>query len=84
MKIYTRNMYAKIQDTHMYTHILTKYRARNSFMTKSFIFNIKNKSFHDIVISLVQHRNEYITETLILYVKEKQLCHKTISCPVFS
>ena len=59
-------MYVQIQDTHMYTHILTKYRARNSFMTKSFIFNIKNKSFHDIVISLVQHM-KVLQRTLYFY-----------------
>ena len=49
-------MYMQIHDTHMYTHIITKYRARNIFMTKSFLFNIQNKSFHDRVISLLQHR----------------------------
>ena len=49
-------MYVQIRDTHMYTHILTKYRARKSFMTKSFLFNRQNKSFHDRVVSLVQHR----------------------------
>ena len=46
-------MYAQIHDTHMYTHILTKYRARNIFMTKSFLFNIQNKSFRYRLISLV-------------------------------
>ena len=43
--------------THIYiysTYILTKYRARKSFMTRSFIFNTQNKSFHDRIISLVQ------------------------------
>ena len=38
---------------HMYTHI-RKFRAGKSFMTKSFILNISNKSFHEVVISLVQ------------------------------
>ena len=47
-------MYAQIYDTHMYTHILTKYRARKSFMAREFLFNIINKIFHDEVISFVQ------------------------------
>ena len=38
---------------HMYIHI-RKYRARNISMKKSFLFNISNKSFHDVVILLVQ------------------------------
>ena len=29
---YKLNMYAQIHDTHMYTHILTKYRLRKSLM----------------------------------------------------
>ena len=49
-------MYVQIHDTHMYTHILTKYRAINRFMKNSFLFYIQNKSFHDRVVSLVQHR----------------------------
>ena len=36
-------MYVQVHDTHMYTHILTKYRARKSFITRSFIFNIQKK-----------------------------------------
>ena len=38
---------------HMYIRIL-KYRTRTIFMTKSSLFNISNKSFHDVVIYLVQ------------------------------
>ena len=34
----------------MYTHILTKYRARKSFVTRSYLFNTQNKSFRDRVI----------------------------------
>ena len=49
---YTHTMYVHIYDTHMYTHI-RKYRARNSFMTVLFLFNIQNKSFHEGDISLV-------------------------------
>ena len=43
--------------THIYiysTYILTKYRARNSFMMRSFLFNTQDKRFHDRVTSLVQ------------------------------
>ena len=36
------------------TYILTKYRARKSCMMRSFLFNIQNKRFHDIIIYLVQ------------------------------
>ena len=47
-------MYVQIHDAHRYTHGLTKYRARKSFMTSSFIFNIINNSFHERIISLAQ------------------------------
>ena len=47
-------MYVLIHDTHMYTLIIRKYRARKSFMTRSFNFNTQNKSFHDRVIYIVQ------------------------------
>ena len=50
------NAYVQIHDTHMYTHILTKYRSIKSFMTRSFLFNIKNESFHNRVIYLLQQR----------------------------
>ena len=49
-----KSMYVQIHDTHIYTHILSKYKARKSFTKKSFLFNIQNKSFYDGVISLVQ------------------------------
>ena len=49
---YTHTIYVHIYDTHMYTHI-RKCRARKSFMTIPFLFNIQNKSFHDRDISLV-------------------------------
>ena len=35
-------------------YILTKYVAIKGFMTRSFLFNIINKSFHDRVIYIVQ------------------------------
>ena len=55
MKVFMqKSMYLQIHYTHMYTNILSKHRARNSFMTDSFLFNIKNKSFRYRVISLVQ------------------------------
>ena len=47
-------MYVHIHDTNMYTNILTKYRARNSFMKRLFLFNTQNKSFHDKLIYLVK------------------------------
>ena len=50
-------MYVQIHDTNMYTDIITKYRARKSFMTRMFIFNTQNKSFHDRLIYLVKQRN---------------------------
>ena len=50
-------MYVQIHDTNMYTNILTKYRARNIFMTRLFIFNTQNKSFHDRLIYLVKQRD---------------------------
>ena len=56
---------------HMYIHI-RKYRARNISMKKSFLFNISNKSFHDLVVYLVQQRKVlqhmfsfYLPETYI-------------------
>ena len=49
-------MYVQIHDTHIYTHILSKYKARKIFTKKSFLFNIQNKSFHDRFISLVLDR----------------------------
>ena len=49
-------MYVQIHDTNMYTNILTKYRARKSFMTMLFLFNTQNKIFHDRLIYLVQKR----------------------------
>ena len=51
---YTHSIYVQIHDTSMYTHILSKYRARKSFMTRSFLFKTQNKSFHDRGIYLVQ------------------------------
>ena len=59
-------MYVHIHDTHMYTNISPKYRARKNFMTKSFLFNIQNKSSHDRFIYLVQHRN-VLQPTLYFY-----------------
>ena len=54
-------MYMHINDTHVNTYIyiyksyiLTKYRARKSFMAREFIFNIIDKSFNDRIISIVQ------------------------------
>ena len=42
---YTYTMYAQIQDTHIYTHVIIKHRARKIFLKKSFIFNIKTRVF---------------------------------------
>ena len=50
------NSYVQIHDTHMIiysTYIITKYRARNSFMTKSFLFDTQSKSFYEPVISIL-------------------------------
>ena len=47
-------MYVQIDGIHMYTHIITKYRARKSFMMRSFVFNTQNNSFHGRLISPVQ------------------------------
>ena len=52
MKTHTRNHVHA--DIHMHIYSLVKYRARESFMMRSFIFDIQNKSFHDRVIYLVQ------------------------------
>ena len=49
-------MYVQIHDTNMCTDILTKYRTRKSFMTRLFIFNTQNNSFHDRLIYLVKQR----------------------------
>ena len=49
-------MYVKIHDTNMYKNILTKYRARNSFMTRLLILNTQDKIFHDRLIYLVKQR----------------------------
>ena len=59
-------MYVHIHDTNMYTDILTKYRARNSFMTRLFLFNTQNKSFYDRLIYLVKQR-EVLKLTLYIY-----------------
>ena len=64
------NAYVQIHDTHICTHIyiyetnvITKQRARKSFVTRSFLFNKQKKSFHDRVISLVRQ----IIQKLILH-----------------
>ena len=59
-------MYVQIHDTNMYTNILTKYRARNSFMTRLFIFNIQNKSFNGRFIYFVKLR-KVLKRTLYIY-----------------
>ena len=59
-------MYVQIHDTNMYTNTITKYRAKKSFMTRLFIFNTQNKSFHDILIYLVKQR-KVLKLTLYLY-----------------
>ena len=38
---------------HIYTHIYINTGQERVFMTKSFLFNIKNKSFHETVIYIV-------------------------------
>ena len=57
LKYIHATMYAHIHDTLMYTHILTKYRARKSFIMSSFILNIQNNIFYYRVISIVQQSN---------------------------
>ena len=53
---YTHTRYVQINNTHMYTHILIKYRARTIFMMKSFLFNIQKIFFME--------------ESFILYIKK--------------
>ena len=60
-------MHVHIHDTNMYTDIITKYRARNSFMTRLFLFNTQNKSFHDRLIYLVKQR-KVLKRTLYFYL----------------
>ena len=59
-------MYVQIHDTNMYTNILTKYRAIKSFMTRLFLFNTQNKSFHDRLIYIVKQR-KVLQRTLYIY-----------------
>ena len=59
-------MYVQIHDTNMYKNILTKYRSRKSFMTRLFIFNTQNNSFHDILIYLIKQR-KVLKHTLYFY-----------------
>ena len=49
-------MFVQINDTNMYTNIITKYMARKSFMKGLFLFNTQNKSLHEKLIYLVQQR----------------------------
>ena len=50
----------------MEIHILSKHRTRNSFINKSFLFNLQNKSFYDRFISLVRQR-KLLQRTLSFY-----------------
>ena len=59
-------MYVQIHDTNMYTNILTKYRAGKSFMTRLFLFNTQNNSFHDRLIYLVK-QSKVLQRTIYLY-----------------
>ena len=59
-------MYVQIHDTNMYKNILTKYRARNSFMKTLFLFNTQNKSFHGRLIYIVKQR-KVLKRTLYIY-----------------
>ena len=59
-----------LPEGHMYTHVLSKYRARNIFMTKSFLFNIQNKSFHHRVISVVHKGMFYNVRCLFTLCSE--------------
>ena len=59
-------MYVQIHDTNMYTNILTKYRSGKSFMTRLFLFNTQNKSFHDRLIYLVK-QSKVLKRTIYLY-----------------
>ena len=49
---HTHTMYMHIHDTH-FSHIYVNTGQERVFIKKSFLFNIQNKSFHDIFISLV-------------------------------
>ena len=59
-------MYKQIHGTNMYTNIITIYRARKSFMTRLFLFNIEDKSFHDRLIYIVQQR-KVLQRTMYFY-----------------
>ena len=61
---YTHTMYVQMYGTHMYTHV-RKYKARKSFTTMPFLFNIQNKISHDREISLV-HEVRFKKVSLIL------------------
>ena len=47
-------MYVQIHDTHMYTHIVTKCKAKRVLMMSLFLFNTQNKSFRDRFISILK------------------------------
>ena len=53
-------MYVPIHNIHILTHILTTYRTRKSFTTRSFIFNMQNKSFHDRVCTRKEGFKMYV------------------------
>ena len=43
-------------NIYIYEHTYTKIKTEGVFIMRSFIFHTRNKSFHDIVISLVLYR----------------------------
>ena len=47
------------------THIYTRHKTERVFMTKSFIFHIQDKSFHDRFISLVQYQK--VLQHMVLF-----------------
>ena len=60
-------MYVQIHDTNIYTNVQTKYRARNSFMTRLFLSNTQNKSFHGRLIYIVKQR-KVLQRMLYIYL----------------
>ena len=61
------NAYVQIHDTHMYTHVLSKFRTRNIFMTRSFLFNTKKQDFL-WKIHLSYTLKEYFTMYVVFYL----------------
>ena len=61
-------MYVQIHDTNMYTNIQTKYRERESLMTRLFLFNTQNKIFHDRLINLLKQRKVFQRKLYVYFL----------------